>query len=212
MRAAGEALLEPLPDRPAIERQPLGQYPNRLVHGANRVAGYTRINDLRHRTARSYARVLAVLVQGTGVPQVITSIIGPNGSGQSMGNTASSVSATCRWLQSPMPSASRIANANFVAPVHHGIPVHLLKPNCNRGEYVAFRASLRRSGPTGPFESSDPGRRRFTSSRAVAARTATARLSQVRASRARAGRVADQIDPNQISTPWCRVNLLHGRS
>ena len=37
-----------------------------------------------------------------------------------------------------MPSASQIANANFVAPVHHGIPVHLLKPSCNRGEYVAF--------------------------------------------------------------------------
>ena len=36
-----------------------------------------------------------------------------------------------------MPSASRIANANLVAPVHHGIPVHLLKPNY-RGEYVAF--------------------------------------------------------------------------
>jgi hypothetical protein len=33
---------------------------------------------------------------------------------------------------------SRIANANFVAPVHHGNPVHLPKPNCNRGEYVAF--------------------------------------------------------------------------
>jgi hypothetical protein len=37
-----------------------------------------------------------------------------------------------------MPIASRIVNANFVAPVHHGNPVHLLKPNCNRGEYVAF--------------------------------------------------------------------------
>ena len=36
-----------------------------------------------------------------------------------------------------MPSASQIANANFVAPVHHGIPVHLLKP-LQRGEYVAF--------------------------------------------------------------------------
>jgi len=40
MQAAGEALLEPLPDRPAIERQHLGQHPNRLVHGANRVAGF----------------------------------------------------------------------------------------------------------------------------------------------------------------------------
>jgi glycosyltransferase involved in cell wall biosynthesis len=31
-----------------------------------------------------------------------------------------------------------IANANFVATVHHGIPVHLLKPTYNRGQYVAF--------------------------------------------------------------------------
>ena len=31
-----------------------------------------------------------------------------------------------------------IANANFVATVHHGIPVHLLKPTYDRGDYVAF--------------------------------------------------------------------------
>jgi glycosyltransferase involved in cell wall biosynthesis len=31
-----------------------------------------------------------------------------------------------------------IANANFVATVHHGIPVQLLRPNYKRGEYVAF--------------------------------------------------------------------------
>ena len=31
-----------------------------------------------------------------------------------------------------------IANANFVATVHHGIPVHLLKPTYNRGQYLAF--------------------------------------------------------------------------
>ena len=31
-----------------------------------------------------------------------------------------------------------IASANFVATVHHGIPVHLLKPTYNRGQYVAF--------------------------------------------------------------------------
>jgi glycosyltransferase involved in cell wall biosynthesis len=31
-----------------------------------------------------------------------------------------------------------IPNANFIATVHHGIPVHLLKPTYNRGEYVAF--------------------------------------------------------------------------
>ena len=31
-----------------------------------------------------------------------------------------------------------IANANFVGTVHHGIPVHLLKPTYNRGQYVAF--------------------------------------------------------------------------
>ena len=63
MRAAGEALLELLPDRPAIERQHLGQHPNRLVHGANRVAGYTRINDLRHRTATCW-----LFLRSTGVP------------------------------------------------------------------------------------------------------------------------------------------------
>jgi len=39
--------------------------------------------------------------------------------------------------------------------------------------------------------------------RAVTARTASAKLSQMRASRARTGRVADQIDLNQNSTPWC---------
>jgi glycosyltransferase involved in cell wall biosynthesis len=31
-----------------------------------------------------------------------------------------------------------IAKANFVATVHHGIPVHLLKPSYDRGQYVAF--------------------------------------------------------------------------
>jgi glycosyltransferase involved in cell wall biosynthesis len=31
-----------------------------------------------------------------------------------------------------------IPNANFVATVHHGIPVDLLKPTYNRGEYLAF--------------------------------------------------------------------------
>ena len=31
-----------------------------------------------------------------------------------------------------------IAKANFVATVHHGIPVHLLKPTYDRGQYVAF--------------------------------------------------------------------------
>jgi glycosyltransferase involved in cell wall biosynthesis len=31
-----------------------------------------------------------------------------------------------------------IAKANIVATVHHGIPVHLLKPTYNRGRYVAF--------------------------------------------------------------------------
>jgi glycosyltransferase involved in cell wall biosynthesis len=31
-----------------------------------------------------------------------------------------------------------IAKANFVATVHHGIPVHLLKPTYDRGRYVAF--------------------------------------------------------------------------
>ena len=31
-----------------------------------------------------------------------------------------------------------IASANFVATVHHGIPVHLLKPTYNRGQYLAF--------------------------------------------------------------------------
>jgi glycosyltransferase involved in cell wall biosynthesis len=31
-----------------------------------------------------------------------------------------------------------IANANFVATVHHGIPIHRLKPSYNRGDYVAF--------------------------------------------------------------------------
>ena len=31
-----------------------------------------------------------------------------------------------------------IAKANFVATVHHGIPVHLLQPTYNRGRYVAF--------------------------------------------------------------------------
>jgi glycosyltransferase involved in cell wall biosynthesis len=31
-----------------------------------------------------------------------------------------------------------IPNANFVATVHHGIPIHLLKPTYGRGEYVAF--------------------------------------------------------------------------
>jgi hypothetical protein len=49
-----------------------------------------------------------------------------------------------------MPSASQIANANFVAPVHHGIPVHLLKPNSTAASTSRFsNASLRRSGPTG---------------------------------------------------------------
>jgi glycosyltransferase involved in cell wall biosynthesis len=31
-----------------------------------------------------------------------------------------------------------IPNANFVATVHHGIPIHLPKPTYGRGEYVAF--------------------------------------------------------------------------
>jgi glycosyltransferase involved in cell wall biosynthesis len=31
-----------------------------------------------------------------------------------------------------------IAKANFVATVHHGIPVHLLRPNYKRGKYLAF--------------------------------------------------------------------------
>jgi glycosyltransferase involved in cell wall biosynthesis len=31
-----------------------------------------------------------------------------------------------------------IANANFVATVHHGIPVQLLKPTYDRGKYLAF--------------------------------------------------------------------------
>ena len=31
-----------------------------------------------------------------------------------------------------------IPNANFVATVHHGIPLHLLKPTYERGGYVAF--------------------------------------------------------------------------
>jgi glycosyltransferase involved in cell wall biosynthesis len=36
-----------------------------------------------------------------------------------------------------MPTASRIANANFVARFIMA-SLYLLKPNCNRGEYVAF--------------------------------------------------------------------------
>jgi glycosyltransferase involved in cell wall biosynthesis len=31
-----------------------------------------------------------------------------------------------------------IDKANFVATVHHGIPVHLLRPTYNRGQHVAF--------------------------------------------------------------------------
>src|SRR5207342_2435235 len=31
-----------------------------------------------------------------------------------------------------------IANANFIATVHHGLPLDLLKPTYNRGGYVAF--------------------------------------------------------------------------
>ena len=146
--------------------------------------------------------MLAVLAQSTGVPQVITSIIGnPNGSGQSMGNTA------LRRFQ------RHAAGFNLQCPAQAGSPTRISLPRfimatlstCLSQVATAAStsrfsdASLRRSGPTGPFESSDPGRRRFTSSRAVAARTATARLSQVRASRARAGRVANQIDPNQTA-------------
>jgi hypothetical protein len=55
-----------------------------------------------------------------------------------------------------------IAKANFVATVHHGVSVHLLKPTYNRGQYVAFSdASLRSSGPTAPFGS--PRRSTFPS-------------------------------------------------
>jgi hypothetical protein len=36
-----------------------------------------------------------------------------------------------------MPTTSRISNANFVAPVHHGIPVPA-KAKLQPGEYVAF--------------------------------------------------------------------------
>ena len=51
MRAAGEALLEPLPSVRQSSASTWGSILIALVHGANRVAGYTRINDLRHRTA-----------------------------------------------------------------------------------------------------------------------------------------------------------------
>ena len=46
-----------------------------------------------------------------------------------------------------------IANANFVATVHHGIPTDLHKPIYNpRGGYVAFLAESRpKNGPTVPF-------------------------------------------------------------
>jgi hypothetical protein len=135
-RAAGEALLELLPERPAIERQHLGQHPNRLVLGANRVAGYTRINDLRH-TQWNYARVLAFLAQSTGVPQVITSIIGnPNGSGQSMGNTA------LRRFQRHAAGFNLQCSPQSRSPTRISLPrfimasLYLLK--LQPGEYVAF--------------------------------------------------------------------------
>ena len=51
-----------------------------------------------------------------------------------------------------------IAKANFVATVHHGIPIHLLKPTYNRGQYVAF---LGRISPAAPFGA--PGRSTFPS-------------------------------------------------
>ena len=140
---------------------------------------------------------MGLLTQSTGVPQDITSIIGnPNGSGQSMGNTA------LRRFQ------RHAAGFNLQCPAQAGSPTRISLPRfimaslstCLSQIATAAStsrpdASLRRSGPTGPFESSDPGRRRFTSSRAVAARTAT--LSQVR--RAQTGRVANHIDLNQTA-------------
>lgn len=67
MRAAGEALLELLPDRPAIERQHLGQHPNRLVHGANRVAGYTRIQAQNRNVLVVFAQHRGANRWGTGI-------------------------------------------------------------------------------------------------------------------------------------------------
>ena len=142
---------------------------------------------------------MGLLTQSTRVPQVITSIIGnPNGSGQSMRNTA------LRRFQ------RHAAGFNLQCPAQAGSPTRIWLPRfimaslstCLSQTTAAStsrfsNASLRRSGPTGPFELSDPGRRRFTRSRAVAARTAT--LSQVRASRAQTGRVANQIDLNQTA-------------
>ena len=137
-----------------------------------------------------------------GVPQVITSITGnPNGSGQSMGNTA------LRRFQRHAAGFNLQCPAQARSPTRISLPRFIMASLSTCLSQIATAAStlrfsdasLRRSGPTGPFESSDPGRRRFTSSRAVAARTATARLSQVRASRARAGRVANQIDLNQTA-------------
>jgi hypothetical protein len=93
------------------------------------------------------------------VPQVITSIIGnPNGSGQSMGTPLYVGFSDMPLVSISNAECKPLANANF-APVHHGIPCPpaQAKLQPRRVRRVSRNASLRGSGPTGPFESSDAG-------------------------------------------------------
>ena len=47
--------------------------------------------------------------------------------------------ATCRWYRFRTPSVSPIANANFAATIHHGLPEDLYTPTYHpRGGYLAF--------------------------------------------------------------------------
>jgi hypothetical protein len=104
-----------------------------------------------------------LLTQSSGVPQVITSIIGnPNGSGQSMGTPLYVGFSDMPLVSISNAECKPLANANF-APVHHGIPCPpaQAKLQPRRVRRVSRNASLRGSGPTGPFESSDAGRRKI---------------------------------------------------
>ena len=47
--------------------------------------------------------------------------------------------ATCRWYRSRTRSVEPIANANFAATIHHGLPEDLYAPTYHpRGGYLAF--------------------------------------------------------------------------
>ena len=57
------------------------------------------------------------------------------------------VSRTCRWSRFQTPSGVRLPQANFIATVHHGLPVDLLTPRRKPSIWLSSVASARRSAP-----------------------------------------------------------------